>query len=265
MTEKVRELKLANIKDMTKEQLELAIGNCFEYAPDASPIDRLAVLQEADFYRRELDRRHDDRVELRSLLLELAVIGLILLEIVLSVYGIRLAIKEEKEDAAVMESQNSILNNLQTSTQSTAVLLGQELDLEYALAINVEYGGGDGIQVFNNSRSPTSLSGINVDRVLAKIRRDRQTVIPDHNVANIALIEYDPKLRSKAQASIGKPFIFPIEIYLSNARGKEFVWKGRLSYGNSSGNMSGLPNGLLMAEPWNEEIKKVLQIPSVNP
>ncbi len=77
-TEQPKELKLSNIKLMTEEQLEHAIVDCFEYAPDASPIDRLAVLQEADFYRRELDRRHDDKVELRSLLLEIAVIGLIL-------------------------------------------------------------------------------------------------------------------------------------------------------------------------------------------
>jgi hypothetical protein len=247
---------------MTEEQLEHAIVDCFEYVPDASPIDRLAVLQEADFYRRELDRRHDDKVELRSLLLEIAVIGLILLEIALSVYGIRLAIKEDKVDTAVMDKQNGILNNLQTSTQSTAALLGQELDLEYTLAINVEYGGSDGIQIFNNSRSEAILGGVRVDGLSGKIKDGHPFVIADHNMMPINLTEYNPKLRERATGKT-KRFTFPIEIYISNARGEEFVWKGSFSWGNSSGPLSGVPNGQLVIQSWPPQIRPaVSRVPS---
>jgi hypothetical protein len=256
---------LANIAKMTEEELELAIVGCFEYAPDASPIDRLAVLQEADFYRRELDRRHDERVEKRSLALEISVIVLILFEIVLSVYGIRLAIKEDTEDALVMDKQNTILSNLQTSTQATASMLGEELDLEYTLAINVEYNGSEGVTVFNNSRSEAILGGVRIDGVGARMKDGRPFVIADHNSVSINLSEYNPKLREKGIGNT-KPFIFPVEIYISNARGKEFVWEGRATWGNSSGPLSQIPNGQLVVEPWAPGIKPAAsQVPSAIP
>jgi hypothetical protein len=213
----------------------------------------------------ELDRRHEGWIEKRSLLLEISVIVLILIEIILSVYGIRLAITEAKADAIVMDKQNTILNNLQTSTQATASLLGQELDLEYTLAINVEYDGGDYIRVFNNSRAEASLAGINVDGILARIKNGRPTVIADHNMVPINLTEYNPKLREKMTSSSGKPITFPIEIYLSNARGKEFIWRGHFTAGNSGRNMNGSPGGQLIPEPWNQEVKKVVPTPSTNP
>jgi hypothetical protein len=261
----MNELKLANIKKLTDEELTIAIEGCFEEAPEVEPVDRLAYLMEAQFYQTELDRRHDDRAEKWSLALELVVIGLILLEIVLSVYGIRLAIREVKDDAIVMDRQNSILSNLQTSTQATASMLGEELDLEYTLAINVEYNGSESVTVFNNSRSEAILGGIRVNGVAGKIKDGRPFVIADHNSVSINLSEYNPKLREKGIGN-KKPFIFPIEIYISNARGKRFIWTGRVTWGNSSGPLSGVSNGQLVSEPWAPEIKPgVPQIPSAIP
>jgi hypothetical protein len=268
----VNEFKLANIKKMTEEELTLAIENCFEEAPEVEPVDRLAYLMEAQFYQTELDwrqeerdRRHDSRVEWRSFGLEIAVIVLILGEIILSVYGIRLPIKEAKDDALVMDRQNNILSNLQTSTQTTASMLGEELDLEYTLAINVEYSGYESVTVFNNSRSEAILGGVSVDGVVGRIRQGRPFVIADHNMVSINLSEYNPKLRKKGTGNT-KPFIFPIEIYISNVRGKEFVWKGRVTWGNSSGPVSGVPNGQLVTEPWAPEIKPAIsQVPSAIP
>src|SRR4029077_2278687 len=216
-------------------------------------------------YATELDRRENSWVERRSFWLEIAVIALILAEILLSIYGIRLAISEAKDDALVMDKQNGILNNLQTSTQATASLLEQELDLEYTLAINVEYNGGASIQIFNNSRSPVVLAGIKVDGRLSRMKDGRPSVIADHNMTFITLSEYDPKLWDKITHNAGKPLTIPIELYLSNARGKEFIWRGQFKSGNSSGNLQGSPGGRLIAEPWSQEIKRVLPSASINP
>jgi hypothetical protein len=261
----MKELKLANINKLTNDELKQAIEDCFEEAPDTAPVDRLAILQEAQFYQTEIDRRHGSWVELRSLVLEIAVIILILGEILLSIYGIRLAIREDEDEAAVMVKQNTILSNLQTSTQATASMLGEELDLEYTLAINVEYNGSESVTVFNNSRSEAILGGVRVDGVLGKIKEGHPFVIADHNSVRINLSDYDLKLRQKGIGNT-KPFIFPIEIYISNVRGKEFVWKGRITWGNSSGPLTGIPNGQLVIEPWPPEIKPALsQVPLANP
>ena len=115
----MNELKLTNTKKMTEEELTFAIEGCFEEAPEVQPVDRLAYLMEAQFYQTELDRRQEERdrrhtskVERLSFWMEFAVIILILFEIVLSIYGIRLAISEDKDETAVMDKQNAILNNL---------------------------------------------------------------------------------------------------------------------------------------------------------
>jgi hypothetical protein len=74
-------LMLQDIKKMSEEELNIAIKNCFDYAPEATPIDRLAVLEEAQFYTRELERRDDAFVSKRDLWLEIIVIGLITMEL----------------------------------------------------------------------------------------------------------------------------------------------------------------------------------------
>jgi len=80
----------------------------------------------------------------------------------------------------------------------------------------------------------------------------------------VTLTEYDTKLRDAAMHTVGKPLIFPIEIYLLNARKQEFVWKGQLSYGNSSDLTVATPNGTLLAEPWNEDVRKILGVAGAN-
>ena len=42
-------LRLSNLSKLTDEELKLAVETCFEYAPEATPVDGLAILQEAQF------------------------------------------------------------------------------------------------------------------------------------------------------------------------------------------------------------------------
>ena len=44
-------IALREIENMTRKQLKQAVRDCFDYAPDASPIDRLAILQETNSMR----------------------------------------------------------------------------------------------------------------------------------------------------------------------------------------------------------------------
>jgi len=247
-------VQVKDFEKLTKKELRQRADDAFKKAEEKGP----GYLAEAQFYMQELGRRHDSWISIRDLILEIVVIVLIGFEI-------GLAIIQGRDEDKLWDKQNAILNNLQTSTQSTAALLGQELDLEYALAINVEYNGFESVTVFNNSRSEAILGGIRVDGVARKIKDGRPFVIADHNSVTINLTEYNPKLREKATGQT-KPFIFPVEIYISNKRGEEFVWNGRLNWGNSSGPLSGVPNGQLVIETWPSEIKPaVSQVPSATP
>jgi hypothetical protein len=84
---------------------------------------KAALLLEAQFYIQEVGRREDSRVAKRDFWLEIGVIVLILAEIVLSIYGIKLAIRQDKDEQALMDKHNGILNNLQTSTAQTATAM----------------------------------------------------------------------------------------------------------------------------------------------
>jgi hypothetical protein len=98
---------------MTFEQMEKAkrpelraeAKKCFEIAQDNATVNeyQAAKMLEAQFYMQELDRRHDSWIERRDFWLELAVIMLILAEIILSVYGIRLAIKQGHDEDLLMD------------------------------------------------------------------------------------------------------------------------------------------------------------------
>jgi hypothetical protein len=109
----MQEINLANIDKLSKKELKLAIEGCFEHAPDASPTDRLAILQEAEFYTKELDRRSDSWVSIRDLILEIIVIGLIGWEI-------HMGYRQAADEATEFAQQQKIFQNLETSSQATA-------------------------------------------------------------------------------------------------------------------------------------------------
>jgi hypothetical protein len=81
------------------------------------------LLWEAQFFTNEIEHREGSRIASRDLRLELWVIGLICVEILLSLVGIWLAVKQSKNDDFLMEKQNKILSNLQTSTSDTATAM----------------------------------------------------------------------------------------------------------------------------------------------
>ena len=88
-----------------------------------SPEQRSATFFEAQFYMQELDRRSGSWIARRDFWLEIAVIVLILFEIVLGIYGTKLAMKQGVDEDNLMNRQNVILTNLQQSTADTATTM----------------------------------------------------------------------------------------------------------------------------------------------
>ena len=105
------------------DELEAEAKRCFDESRALTPANLLykaPLMLEAQFYMQERDRRDNSRVALRDLRLELVVIVLIGIEIVLSVVGIVIAVREGNAQAKLTEKQTGILTNLQQSTSQTA-------------------------------------------------------------------------------------------------------------------------------------------------
>lgn len=133
------ELKLENMSEMSEGELRIVIKAALDHARDSSPIDRLAMLQEAQFYTRELERRDDAFIAKRDFWLEMIVIGLITMELVLGLY-------QEKEQSKTATQQQEVLGNLQKSTAATAATMEKmntamqsELDLNYVVNAVVDF------------------------------------------------------------------------------------------------------------------------------
>jgi hypothetical protein len=105
------------------EQLDGEAKKCFEQARESENFFRglsPELLNEAQFYLQAIDRKESARIAHRDHVLEVWVIGLIGLEIVLALVGIVLAIIEGHSDQVLMDRQNAILTNLQTTSAATA-------------------------------------------------------------------------------------------------------------------------------------------------
>jgi hypothetical protein len=166
----MQELKLQNIAKMSDEELEIAIEGCFDHAPEASPVDRLAILQEAQFYTRELERREQQRewklaAKDRTIeekrhragrRLELIVIFLIGLELVAAVAGIWITVRESKEQDELARQNLETMLEMNKATQRQ---VGQLLPISLEIVCDESEHEAYNIVVDNVGRTEVELLG----------------------------------------------------------------------------------------------------------
>jgi hypothetical protein len=100
-------MRLADFENATTQQLRQRVDELFEAAEAADYISHQEVRwSEARFYLAEIERREHGKVGQRDFWMEASVIFLILIEIILSIYGIRLAIRQGNDTDALMTKQN---------------------------------------------------------------------------------------------------------------------------------------------------------------
>jgi hypothetical protein len=80
-------MKTEEFENATEKGLRSKANECFEKLNDSGSHERPALLLEAKFYLDEIERRKQDRVARRDLLLELIVIVLIGLELYFGIAG----------------------------------------------------------------------------------------------------------------------------------------------------------------------------------
>ena len=195
----MQEVSLKRIDKLSKKELRQAIEDCFEEAPERDPVDRLAILQEAQFYTQELDRRHDSWISIRDFLLEIAVLGLISWEI-------HMGYQQQTHQDQAFEKEKVIWEHMDTSTKATADTmtalkttteimsdsLQKQVALFYDVQINVIYNEGPKkLTLINTGRSNVTLWSQRVgEKTVPLVDYPKSDLIPPAGTYEIPLEEF---------------------------------------------------------------------------
>jgi len=224
----LKETSLKVIDKMSRAELKRAIMICFDYAPDATPVDRLAVLQEAQFYTQELERRRDSFTSVRDLLLELVVIALIGWEIHMSYRGERLESQNfEKEQGVFANLQASsaatagTLQSLEKTTEEMNKNIETEVALNYDVAVEVTFDNQvKHVNISNKGRTNVYVWGDKLDQQNPVLEKKGKMIAPGgyyYIIADTFYQELAKKLPHDSQRTV------PFKVFLRNENGDEFI------------------------------------------
>ena len=229
----LKQTSLGVIDKMSRAELKRAIVTCFEYSPDATPIDRLAVLQEAEFYTRELERRADSRTSIRDLILEIVVILLIGGEILLGY-------RQGRDEANASALEQQVLTNLQTSSAATVSTLQTlqkttedmnksiqvEVGLNYDVAVEITFDDpSKRIYATNKGRTNIFLWGAKTDTQKAVIENKGRMIAPGGTYAIAGEALY-AEIQQKLPKGLDKTL--PFVLFVKNENGNEFLIEAQL-------------------------------------
>ena len=221
------ELKLQNMKMMSDGELEIAIANCFDYSPETTPVDRLAILQEAQFYTRELERRNDAFIAKRDLWLEITVVVLITLELCLGFYeGAKQSISATKEQQALSDLQSNmaltakVLSGLEKTTEKMNEGVQKELDLYYEPSVLVTYvfqHDSDFLEIYNYGRTGITVYGIKIYEQVCSLEKPMRIASGVKN--DLGSWSVVNQVMNRVISSGGTE---PLTIYFRTENGREF-------------------------------------------
>jgi hypothetical protein len=204
-------LTFEQLEKAKKHELKARAKACFEAAQEGGRLYNTdlgrATLLEAQFYMQELDRRHDSWIAWRDLVLEGIVIALIGWEIFLG-----------RDEGVLMDRQNTILSNLETSTETTANLLKEQLAMQYEVFVNAGYNGSGRSGLDNNSKAEIYVFGLKVGNSTAFSIRGGSMSIAEHTEGAIPLLTYYPGLLNGVPTT--GSLVIPFALYLKNAAGE---------------------------------------------
>jgi hypothetical protein len=224
----LEQTSLGVIDKMSRAELKRAIVMCFEYAPDATPINRLAVLQEAEFYTRELERRADSRTSIRDLVLEIVVILLIGGEILLGY-------RQGRDEAKASALEQQVLSNLQASSAATVSTLQSlkktteemnkniqtEVALNYDVAVEVTFDNQvKHVNISNKGRTNVYVWGDKLDQQKPLVDTKGRMIAPGgyyYIIADTFFEELSKKMPN------GSERLVPFAVFLKNENGDEFI------------------------------------------
>jgi hypothetical protein len=207
----------------SSRQLKAEAKWCFDLSKNEysypNPVDRMAVLLESQFYMQELDRRHDNWVAWRDLLLEVVVIVLIGGEI-------WLGWKQGKD----VYNQTTVLQSLNQSASATATTLQLlQVTMEtmlYEPSVSLLFDAATKqLKILNQGRSTISILTMKYDKE-ATITLTPPQIIAQNTDWFVAGDQAYKSLYGKV--SNGEAKRVPLTFEIANEVGKHFVLHGTL-------------------------------------
>jgi hypothetical protein len=163
-------------------------------------------MQEMDRRDETLERTHIRGIERRDFWLEIAVIVLICIEILLSIYGVKLAVQQGTDQDALMKKQIGILTNLQASTMDTVIAMKGLAEMTKAMNETT-------------SKSAKTLEGVNVgvhdqlalfyNPALNVLYNDSNRKLVFQNMGRTNVILTTLKLWDESEIALGSRVIAP--------------------------------------------------------
>jgi hypothetical protein len=166
---------LKEISDKTDAELEAEARNCLAQLETAGGSDRPALLLEAQIYLREVDRRGENWIARRDLILEVIVIVLIIAEVGIAAW-------EGKE-------QDKILADMNTNIAATATTIGNVQTVEQQV-LEQQIQSVDSLKHMNGELQ-TSLKET---RSMAAAATQQLKVLQDEQASRLAQQAKKPKL-----------------------------------------------------------------------
>jgi hypothetical protein len=202
--EEFEKAKLTDLKSEAKSRFSVYED------PNTGGMDKAALLLETQFYMNEMDRRHDNSIARRDLILELIVIGLIGMEIVLGWC-----------QGKVIDKQTKILQNVSASSSATVKALQDQLDLFYEPSVAGSFvPTTKEFNLLNNGRANIELWGSKL-AAGKPILFNRAEVLPLNAGYKFGAGSLYNELSQLVKR--GSQMNLPYDIYLKNERGKEYI------------------------------------------
>jgi hypothetical protein len=222
-------MELRDITNKTDKELEGGIQECFAIAYGTDLLDdKIIILAKADFFMRELEHRDEHRIARRDFWMEIGVIVLIGLEIALSLFGLYEQNKAfEKEQAfwTTMVDKSTLSVNVLKDLQNTTTAMNKgvqgQLDLNYVMAVDIQYEAVNyaGLKLTNNGRTFISYWGFKVGNDPAVFQRTPGNVQPTGSVYTASMENLLRVLRERT----GQNSAFDYEVFLKDKNDIEYV------------------------------------------
>jgi hypothetical protein len=222
-------MTLEEIQAKSKRELRRLINHNFERSLVGTDEDRPALIAQAEFLMRELDRRHDSWISLRDFILEIIVIALIGWEIHMNYRAERLQTENFKEEKIVFDNlakssaaTASTLTALSDTTQAMNNAVQEQLGLNYAPAVTAVYDTSEGkvgmIHVTNNSPTAISVYGYFVGDY--DFKPPKPIIILPHGTEDLNNGPFYSEQKEKLHSTTGH---FPLFIFFRTKNGDEYT------------------------------------------
>jgi hypothetical protein len=192
--------------------------------------EKTKLLLEAQSYLSEIDRREDAKVSTRDFGLEVAVIGLIVLEVLVDFWGLH-------KEAMEFDRQQAVLINLEKSSEATAntmVALQKTMDtmnagIQNQLSLNYEISVGLvmnrgywTLSVFNRGRTNITLWGSKIATEQRHMLSTPVTITPGES-QDVDLPSFFEKMMVGSPPPLTQLTALPIMIFLRSENGQEYT------------------------------------------